>query len=61
MVTLQARRLRLHHALASDVGWLRDVLNETSLPLGCRVGLESPGVLTAGVAPGRAGRRTARG
>lgn len=61
MVPLQARRLRLRHAPASDVAWLRDVLNETSLPLGCRVALESPGVLTAGVEPGRAGRRTARG
>jgi poly-gamma-glutamate synthesis protein (capsule biosynthesis protein) len=45
MVPMQARRMSLHRAAASDGEWLRDELNRTSARFGSHVDLEPDGSL----------------
>jgi poly-gamma-glutamate capsule biosynthesis protein CapA/YwtB (metallophosphatase superfamily) len=46
MVPMQARQMRLHHAIASDASWLCAVLDRISRPFGSHVDLEPDGSLT---------------
>ncbi len=45
MIPMQARRLRLHHALPADSKWMATVLSQVSRAYGSRIGVDSGGAL----------------
>ena len=46
MVAMQARKMRLHHAMPSDRDWLATILDQVSRAHGSRIGVEPDGALT---------------